>query len=174
MSFADELRNAPEERKKEEERQRQLALEREKRDWQALITEWYKYLKTACKKCASGNQTSYTGTFEDFIKEADRASGSSERLPDWLDRVNSRIRYQLNPSYPDRIQVCLSEEDVADIEATIQERLEADGVLVEFTRKEYQKYRLERVFVERSEGERVAASILNTLFPLNTIGLKER
>lgn len=94
-------------------------------------------------------------------------------MPEWLNRVNSRIRYCLNPKFPDRIQICLSDEDATDIEATIQKRFEEDGVLVEFTRKEYQKYRLERVLVKRSEGERVAASILNTLFPLNQAGLKE-
>lgn len=172
MSFADELRNAPNERKKEEDQKRQLELEQQRKDWQFAIEKWYKYIKGNCKKDASNGYTSYTGSFENFINGLDQTTKSSGDPLSWLENVRPRICYQLDSKYPDRVQVCLSEEDVADIEDTIKKLLEADGLIVEFQRREYKKYKYERVFVEHSEGERVAASILNSIFPSNTLGLR--
>lgn len=170
MSFADELRNAPAERERAEKQRQQQELNQQKSDWLAMVNEWYKYIKAACKRAAEDGLTSRTVYFEFFVRDLDEAYGSA---PDWLASVDSRIRTSLNPLHPEMLQICLTKEDAEDIETIIRKRFELEGLSTEFQRKEYKKYKYERVFVKRSDGERAAASILNSILPSNTFGLKE-
>ena len=170
MSFADELRNAPAERERAEEQKRQEELNQQKSDWLSVVNEWYKYIKEDCKKAAEDGRTSRTVSFESFVQNLDEVYGPA---PGWFVRVDSRIRASLNPLHPEMLQICLTKEDAEDIETIIRKRFELEGLSTEFQKKEYKKYKYERVFVKRSDGERAAASILNSILPSNTFGLKE-
>ena len=66
MSFADELRNAPARKKKDEEEQRKRIEQQRKRDWDQFIDLWYGFIKKRCIQQAESESNSLQFNIELF------------------------------------------------------------------------------------------------------------
>lgn len=162
MSFADELRQAPDKKKREEERQRQLQIEQQEKDLKRLASEWNKYIHEACKRTAEEEKSSYSSEFSRFIECMEKTFKSDHQTSDWWKRVDPRIHYTLNPK-SDRETICLNKEDIENLESIIKGRLEMDGLSVNTEIREYQSYQIEYVYVKRSDTARAINSLFNLL-----------
>ena len=158
MSFADELRKAPEEKKKREELERQRRIEERKNDFNKLIQLTYTYIKEQCKRAALSESTTYNCEFKYKINDIIKSGGE-----EWWNRTRSRIEHKLNPK-SDIITICFTEEDADTFSSSLESKLKGDGLTVNITKKELQNYKMDFVFVKRSDGERMANGILNMLF----------
>ena len=167
MSFADELRNAPAEQARKD-------LQQKNEDWTRLIDFLYNYLKNDCKITALNNESSCIFYFSDGIRRVERMAETSEygTIREWWSRISPRVCCCLSPN-SEIVTNCLSLEDVDALEKDLQKRTTKDGLSIKFERKELQKYKLDMVYVKRSESERLVAGILNSIFPSNTAGLKD-
>lgn len=154
MSFADELRKAPEAAQRRVEEKREKA-------WNDFAKRWYDIIKQRCRYAAEQGSTS---SYFKFCTYAETVDEDAE--------LYQRITCRLNPRH-EYITFCLSLEDADDLAAKIEKWAKCDGLTVNVRKKEHQKYRLKSVYVERSNKERVAASILNSLFPSNQLNLSE-
>lgn len=158
MSFADELRKAPEEKKKREELEQQRRIEERKKDFNNLIQLTYAYIKDKCKRAALNEKTSCNCEFKYEINDIIKSGGE-----EWWNRTRSRIEHKLNPK-SDTITICFTEEDADAFSSALESKLKGDGLTVNITKKELQNYKMDLVFVKRSDGERLANGIFNMLF----------
>lgn len=163
MTFADELRNAPEEKLKEELAQRE-------KDWEFLIDLFYKYIKAECKRCAEWNHNYARIAFYEFTSKMNDGTGLSFKEAEIWERLKGRVH-----AIPQSDTFAsFTKADVNDVNEQIVHLLvENDGLTVHPTIEEFMTYRQETKYVKRSEKARSTASFINTLFPLNTMNLSE-
>lgn len=157
MSFADQLRSAPDEKKAREEKQRKEEEKQRKDDFDKLIDAWYQHVKRYCMSAAEQGKTSTSSNLDYFVKDL-------ETLPDksgWLARIKPRITYRLRPKH-DTITVCFTQEDAQYIKEEITKKLEKDGLAVNVSISQTEKFRLEEVYAEYSPGERLLNAFFNS------------
>lgn len=162
MSFADELRKAPEEKKKREELERQRRIEERKNDFNKLIQLTYTYIKDQCKRAALSESTTYNCEFKYKINDIIKSGGE-----EWWNRTRSRIEHKLNPK-SDIITICFTEEDADTFSSSLESKLKGDGLTVNITKKELQNYKMDFVFVKRSEWESLVLRVTATREKRNT------
>lgn len=160
MSFADQLRQAPDEQKKKEERLK-------KADFDRLIDGWYKSLKEGCMRVAKSGGTSYCNDLSSYVE----ALKNEPCYDGWWNRIKPRVCCELSPSresgseYEEEKRrygdVCVTKEDADYIELTLKKKFEDDGLNVQFKIKEKTKYKLTSVYVKFSDGDRLFRSIFN-------------
>lgn len=149
MSFADQLRSAPDEKKAREEKQR-------KDDFDKLINEWYQYVKKRCMSAAEQGETRVRSNLDYFVKDLENSSCES----DWFVRVKPRITCRLRPK-EDTITVCFTQEDAEYIKEEITKKLDKDGLAVDVSISKKEKYRLEEVYVKYSTADRLVNTFFN-------------
>lgn len=167
MSFADELRKAPEEKAKQEEAQRRKQEEQEQKqkakDWDYLVDKWYAEMRSECKCTASSGGISCDVTFSTLIK---RINENYLPLRDnekaWWKRIEPRVFCRLNPR-SEAVSAGLSEEDYQKMCLDIGKKLKSDGLNVEFQQRQKQKYRLDFVRARRSKFDQFAGGLSNLL-----------
>ena len=163
MSFADELRNAPARKKKDEEEQRKRIEQQRKRDWDQFIDLWYGFIKKRCIQQAESESNSCSLTLSYFVKYDLEKNLKNQNEEEWYQRIRPRFEYQLNPK-SEYITVCVSEEDVSRLIDCLESKFREDGLKADIKKKELQKYKIDFVWVERSKGERITNGIFNLVF----------
>lgn len=170
MSFADELRDAPEQMRKEVEEQKRKAQLRHDQDWDRFINQCYTAIKDKCKSWARSSSTSCSFSLDEFIPQRSDdyyldGSPVEKNGDSWEERIENRTWYRLKPKQSYR--KCLSKEDITSLTETLKQHLEADGLTVDIAIVELQKYSYEQQFVKRSDSERKFNRVFNTLFDLD-------
>lgn len=158
MSFADELRNAP-------EQERRKARQQLEYDWNVLTDQWYKDIKNHCMERAKTNGTSYRDQFSSFVG---RSENSLRRWNGaWWERIEDKIKCRLdpNPKQPGPIVACLQEADMERVCADLSARLKKDGLNIDIQKIEKRKYQYELVWEEKKAAEKIITGILNLRCP---------
>lgn len=163
MSFADELRNAPNEQKEKESLQAE-------QDWNDFISAWYKEIQERCKYYAKKNEHSYNANFSNFIESIQEYSSlySYSLLNVW-----ERIRERIACYESSRYVAYLTEEDAQELINRITKLLQADELAVSSQIIKFKVYRTETKYIKRDEKSSAQIGLLNTLFPLNKMNLHE-
>lgn len=133
MSFADELRNAPEKKKREEEEQRKRLEQQKDRDWDRFVVAWYESIKQSCIQQAEAGRNSCQSTLSDYFKYTLKGNLKSQSDEYWYERIKRRLEYQLNPK-SEVITVCASEDDVAQLVNQLESKFKSDGLNTSFTK----------------------------------------
>lgn len=157
MSFADELRNAPNEKAKQEAQQKM-------KDWNRLIKEWYIHVKSECKRAAMNGETEYYTKLSYFAENPPRTNWHRSD-DEWWERISPRIIKQCSPK-SEYTKAGLSEQDYQILSQEISKKLKSDGLNSEISECKWQKYILKSVYVERPKADQILGGLFNTF--LNT------
>ncbi len=153
MNFADQLRKAPDEEKKRIEKERQD-------NFNQFINGWCDRLKLSCMSAAKAGRTQIRSELRYYVDEIQRENEYASSAKQWWKQIKARVVCCLNPK-SSLETVCVTKEDAEYIESAVKRKLESEGLTVTFERKAKQKYRMESVYVKRSDSERLANSFFN-------------
>ena len=131
MSFAEELRKAPERKMYEEAKQKN-------QDWHSLIMRFYKYAKNKCFRCAEDGSKKCSLSLKDFLESEKEICNLADIYgnpinksdSEWWQRIEPKIFCQLN-SRSTIITPCLSKEDANKLSSELQTLFLHDGLSVD-------------------------------------------
>lgn len=131
MSFADELRNAPERLQKQADTK-----------WFEFVKYYFVTTKEACRKAAADGRTDMiTCRVSEFIKDCIAE-------PRWAS-LESRLMCKMSTESYAQFEPYLSEEDMIYFKKTITECFEREGLTVKCTERKLQKYALKAVYIDK-------------------------
>jgi len=147
MSFADELRRAPQRKEEEDAREEQKRQRKYAAAWNAFLEQWYINLKDQCLGRAEYGYKELT--VDNAVRKIGRQLGLDEEDPveaiaSGARYLYSRVVYKFPQSDgPTRIRVHLCEADADAAEKYLRERFQADGLQIDISRHEIKTYHFE-------------------------------
>ncbi len=144
MSFADELRRAPQRKEEEDAREEQKRQRQYAAAWNAFLEQWYLSLKEQCLRHAEDGYKQFT--LHNAVLVFGRQLGLDKENPveaisPWAYYLYSRVVYKFPQSNgPARSRVYLCEADADAAEKYLRERFQADGLQIDIKRREIITY----------------------------------